>query len=294
MGTWGTGFWSNDITSDIRNSYMNGLRKKRSPEEVLAQLVDEYEMDSDNGYLCWLAVALLQWEYGHLSEAVKAKALTALHSGADEKFWMDESEKDRCKRREVMRQLEEKLLSTNQKPKKVRPYIRKQTPWKVGDILSVQFGTLRPYGPEQLWLAQGLYGAALIVDFFEMDLGDIYVDPVIVIYDWIGAVPAQRSDLSEASFFQADVYFTNKPCLFWIADIPTKLDYSRYGLQVTTHLEEIPFSKEELENPISRSASTECPPSWGAFELAIASHWLKAGRPFPQKKDFSVDLCQQG
>lgn len=289
MGAWGTGFWSDDTTSDVRNSYMDGLKKKRPPEEILAQLVDKFEMDTDDdGYLCWLAVALLQWEYGHLSEEVKAKALAVLRSGADEERWMEAPEKDRRKRREVMRQLEEKLLSTNEKPQKVRPYVRKQTKWKVGDVISVRFGTMKPYGPEQFWQAQGLYGAALIVDFFEFDLGDIYVDPVIAIYDWIGSSRVQESNLSDTPFFQADVYFNNKPYLFWIADVPTKLDYRRYGLQIATHIDTIPFSKEKLAHPINRSSLTGCPPSWGAFELAIAAHWLKMGREFPRQMDSSA------
>lgn len=281
MGAWGTGFWSDDTTSDVRGSYMDGLKKKRPPEEILAQLVDEYEMDTDDdGYLCWLAVALLQWEYGHLSEEVKAKALDALHSGADEERWAEASEKDRRKRREVLRQLEEKLLSTNEKPKKVRPYVRKRTKWKVGDVLSLRFGTMKPYEPEYMWPFQDLYGAVLIVDFTELDVGDIYVDPVVVFYDWVGAHPAQESDLKDTPFFLADVLFTHDPHLCWEADVPTKLAYSRYDLQVIAHLDAIPFSKEELAD---RGQYPVTPRSWANLGSVIAVHWLETGREIPQR-----------
>lgn len=281
MGAWGTGFWSDDTTSDVRNSYMDGLKKKHPPEEVLAQLIDAYEMDTDDdGYLCWLAVALLQWEYGHLSEEVKARALDALHSGADEERWAEAPEKDRRKRREVLRQLEEKLLSTNEKPKKVRPYVRKRTKWKVGDVLSLRFGTMKPHQAEYLWPFQDLYGAALIVDFTEMDVVDIYVDPVVVFYDWVGASPAQKSELENTPFFRADVWLNNEPHLCWEADVPNKLNYSWWDLQVIAHLDTIPLSKEELED---RGPLLVGPHGWGNLGAAIAVHWLKTGREIPQR-----------
>lgn len=289
MGAWDTGFWSDDTTSDVRNSYMDGLKKKRPPEEVLAQLVNEYEMDTDDdGYLCWLAVALLQWEYGHLSEEVKAKALAALHSGADEERWTEASEKDRRKRREVMRQLEEKLLSTNEKPKKVRPYVRKRTKWKVGDVISVRFGTMNPHQAERLWPFQNLYGAVLVVDFWEEDLGDIYVTPVVAPYEWIGCSPAREKDLKNASFLRELSRRGAVMSRFWLADVPLKQDYSWYDLDVLFHIDQIPFSKEELPSP--QAARTF---GWGNLGAHIADTWLEMGREIPSRKEPTSDICQK-
>lgn len=277
MGTWGTGFWSDDTTSDVRHSYMDGLKKKRLPEEILTQLVDEYEMDTDDdGYLCWLAVALLQWEYGHLSEVVKAKALDALHSGADEERWAEASEKDRRKRMEVMRRLEEKLLSTNEKPKKVRPYVRKRTKWNVGDVISVRFGSMNPYQAEYLWPFQNLYGAVLIVDFWEEGLGDIYVTPVVAPYEWVGCSPAQEKDLKGVPFLKRESRHGAVMSRFWLARVPFKEDYSWHDLDVLFHIDPIPFSKEELPTPQQAQIY-----GWGNLGAVIADSWLEMGREVP-------------
>lgn len=289
MGVWGTGFWSDDTTSDVRSSYMDGLKKKRPPEEVLARLIDEYEMDTDDdGYLCWLAVALLQWEYGHLSEDVKAKALAALHSGADEERWMEASEKDRRKRREVMRQLEEKLLSANVKPKKVRPYVRKRTKWKVGDVISLRFGTMIPHQPERLWPFQDLYGAVLVVDFWEEDLGDIYIMPVVAPYEWVGCSPAQEKDLECASFLKEQSPRGAVMARFWLGKVPMKKDYNLHDLHVLFHLDQIPFPKEEL--PIPQKTQSF---GWGNLGAHIADTWLEMGREVPSQEKSLSDICQR-
>lgn len=289
MGAWGTGFWNDDTTSDVRNSYLDGLKKKRPPQEILAQLVDEFEMNADDdGYLCWLAVALLQWEYGHLSEAVKGKALAVLHSDADEKRWMEASEKDQHKRREVMRQLETKLLSTNEKPKKARPYVRKQTKWKVGDVISLRFGTMKPHQAERLWSFQDLYGAVLVVDFWEKDLGDIYITPVVTPYEWIGCSPAQEKDLKNASFLSEQSCRGAVMARFWLGDVPLKQDYSWYDLNVLFHMDQIPFSKEELPSP--QAAHTF---GWGNLGAIIADTWLEMGWAVPSPQEPTSDTYQK-
>ena len=82
MGAWGTGFWSDDDTCDVREDYLDRLRKKKTPEEALAEMLPIYmpDQDGESGYLFWLTIALLQWEYGHLTEPIKEKALAILSS----------------------------------------------------------------------------------------------------------------------------------------------------------------------------------------------------------------------
>ena len=66
MGAWGTGFYSDDETLDIKDTYLDLLRKKVPPEEAVAQMMEEWKPDKDQecGYFFWLTIALLQWEYG--------------------------------------------------------------------------------------------------------------------------------------------------------------------------------------------------------------------------------------
>lgn len=277
MGAWEVGFWSDDTTLDVRDDYLDGLRRKLSPDEVVAQLIDKYEMDTDpDSYLCWIAIALLQWNYGHLSEEMKTKALDLLHSGADEEYWVEVPERTRQKRKKVMEQVEAKLLSVNEKPKHVKPYAHKRTKWKVGDIISLRFGTMKSYAVENYLPFQDLYGAVLVVDFWEQDLGDIYVNPIITLYDWVGASPAQKSDLEQATFFKTDFYPNSGLHYFWAADIPKKRHYSWYDLAVIGHLDTIPLQDERMSEQLIERGQP-----WGTIGAMIADHWLRSGRAIP-------------
>lgn len=277
MGSWDVGFWSDDTALDVRGDYLDGLRRKLAPDSVVAQLVEKYEMDTDpDSYLCWIAIALLQWDYGHLSDEMKAKALDLLHSGADEEHWGEVPEKTRQKRKRVMEQVEAKLLSVNQKPKHVRPYTHKRTKWKVGDILSLRFGTMKPYSAERFWPFQDLYGAALVTDFWERDLGDIYVEPIIALYDWVGISPAQKNDLEQAAFLKTDFYPNCGLHYFWATEIPMKQQYDWYDLKVIDHLDIVPLLNERnLEHIYERVQP------WGTIGAMIADHWMKSGRAIP-------------
>lgn len=42
MGAWGPGFWSDDYTMDLKNSYLDRARRKVAPEEAVTQLVEEF------------------------------------------------------------------------------------------------------------------------------------------------------------------------------------------------------------------------------------------------------------
>jgi len=181
MGAWGTGFWSDDMTSEVRDDYLDLLRRGATPEEAVAKLLPQYqpEADEESGYLFWLAIASLQWDYGHLSDELRAKALAILDSGVDEERWAESARPaDQRKRREVLQKLGQKLASVQEKPKKLRPYGYKRTRWKVGDVISLRFGLMgdhRITPDEEYWPYHNCYGAALVVGFWEEDLGDIYV-----------------------------------------------------------------------------------------------------------------------
>lgn len=47
MGAWGTGFYSDDTTSDVRDTYLDLLRKRVPPEEAVAQMLEEWKPDRD-------------------------------------------------------------------------------------------------------------------------------------------------------------------------------------------------------------------------------------------------------
>ena len=289
MGAWGTGFWSDDDTCDVREDYLDRLRKKKTPEEALAEMLPIYmpDQDGESGYLFWLTIALLQWEYGHLTEPIKEKALAILSSNVDDERWAEASPSDRRKRRQVMEQLAAKLRTPQVKPKKLRPYVRKRNRFQVGDVLSLRFGTMKPseqdvfrQDTERFWPFQNLYGAALIVDFWEVNIGDIYINPVVALYDWLGAAPARMSDLEAVPFFRTEFYSNEGKRYFWAADMPLKREFDWYDLQVIGHLDRLPFTDSELAEGYIKDANR-----WGTLEKTIADPWLETGRELPKKPE---------
>jgi len=273
MGTWGTGFWSDDKTSEIRDDYLRLVRKKTSPEDAVRQLTTEYKPDEDDetGYLFWLAIAALQWKYGHLSAGVKEKAMRALNSNLDEQRWADASRSEQKKRKEIMRSLKLKLCSENPKPQKLKPYGVKKNPWTVGDVLSIQFNQTDQMGRAAYHAYEGLYGAVLIVDFWELDLGDLYFNPVLALYDWVGAVPATSDDLRGKPFIKTNMYSKRTAEKhFFAADMPWKRLLAMYSIERIGHLSELPFSQEAMREGYRKYSY-----SWGTIGGAIIEHQLK-------------------
>lgn len=275
MGTWGTGFWSDDLTSDVRYDYLDLLRKQVSPADAVAKLLETHEPDKDDeaGYLFWLAVASLQWDYGHLSDDVKDKALRVFDTTLDEERWAEANARDRKKRKEVMAALRQKLSSENPSPKKLRPYVKKRNPWKVGDVISLRFEHMqRDYVPPYMHPFQGMYGAVLIVDFCELDIGDVYMNPVVAIYDWIGKEPATMADLEKTPFLKTEMYynFEHGKWHFWTVDMPCKRLYDWYGLERIGHLDELPISPKLLQEAYDERSET-----WGTIEMAIVDERVK-------------------
>lgn len=288
MGAWGTGFYSDDMTSDVRDTYLDLLRKKVPPEEAVARMAEEWKPDRDEecGYLFWLTIALLQWEYGHLPEERRERALGILGSGADEERWREAKPKEREKRREVMGKLEAKLRSEPEKVKRLRPYTHKRLPWKVGDVLSLRLGQEceswhgcirnRPF--------DDLYTAAVIVDTWEQDIGDIYDIPVVAGYDWLGAEEAAMEDLAGVPFLRGDSWFRggeeHKRYLHSVR-APVRWDYQWYDLKKIGHLEDLPsFPAEEWEYKKKTA-------SWGAVNAMLVEEWLLRGREIPHRSTWN-------
>lgn len=286
MGAWGPGFWSDDYTYDVRNRYLDLLRRGSAPEEAVTKLLSEFcpEEDEESGYLFWLTIASLQWDYGYLGEALQAKTLAILDSGVDEERWAESARPaDQRKRREVMEKLRQKLASVQEKPKKLRPYGYKRTRWKVGDIISLRFGlmadpTIKPPPDKKYWPYHNCYGAALVVDFWEEDLGDIYVHPVIACYDWIGASEATEGLLQNVGFIEINAHWlSDVDHLLWCIEVPWKLIISWHDLKKIGHVDEIPSALLKERG----SYVKKCIPV-SILEDEIVDHWIAEGKTSPK------------
>ena len=137
MGAWGTKIFQDDLAQDIKETYIDLLKQGKKNEEITKKLIEKYanNLDKDEISVFWFALADIQWDYGRLLDNVKEQALSYIKSGEDLKRWKEEAEeKDYLKRKEVLKNLEQKLNSTMPKEKKVMPYRNYICPWKEGNL----------------------------------------------------------------------------------------------------------------------------------------------------------------
>lgn len=153
MGTWGKRLYQNDVAQDVRDAYMEALRKGEEDDMFLQRFLQDYICfldDVDDTPIFWCALADTQWTVGRLDDTVKQNAL--LHI-ADQRKKIAESNYP-VLHESALAQLEQRLLSP-QPPKKRFAKRRLYTcPWQVGDVFA--FFLDGPYakkaGIEGRWL----------------------------------------------------------------------------------------------------------------------------------------------
>ena len=97
MGTWGTGIFQSDYALDVKDTYMDRIRKGEDDESVMNSLIAEYEREGDfnyddTRYVFWLALAYIQWKTGRLDPMVKERALSCIQDGSELELWKGETE----------------------------------------------------------------------------------------------------------------------------------------------------------------------------------------------------------
>lgn len=140
MGTWGTKLFQDDFASDIRDTYLDLLKYQFSNKDaevfMLKQFLDP-DMDDEEA-LFWIAFASVKWDVGRLDEETKKKAIERIDNGSSLELWEEtDDEKLLEKRKKVLNDVKEKLLSKQPKERKFRkPRETKKFGFQVGDILA--------------------------------------------------------------------------------------------------------------------------------------------------------------
>lgn len=135
MGTWSTGLYQNDMSSDVKDDYIGKLKAGKDDETALREILSEYQYeleDIDCKYDIYLALADTLWKKGRLTESFKVKALEMLEEDRISERW--ESEKIRKERSRVLDKLKAELESPMPERKKIpvhKPYV---TGWKQGEV----------------------------------------------------------------------------------------------------------------------------------------------------------------
>lgn len=183
MGAWGTSLYANDFACDVRDDYIDKLRRGKSNEETTQEIIDgnlEIIGDTEEEAIFWFALADTQWNYGRLLSEVKKKALDFLERDEEIERWKNLEKKQLQEWMDVRKELKEKLYSPLPPQKKVSIYQLYKCKWQLGDVFAYQFHG--EYSKEK-----GVYGKYILFRKVEEDVWwPGHVVPAVHVYWWIG------------------------------------------------------------------------------------------------------------
>lgn len=150
MGTWETKLYEDDIAEDIKLDYGELLKKGKSNEETLKEIIEQNKdtiEDYDEGPVFWMVLADTMWNWGRLTKEVRDRAIEEIENGNNLKKWQKETtEKEYLARKKELEKLKEKLNSPMPTEKKIK--ILKESKndytgeeWKVGDTYAYKLET---------------------------------------------------------------------------------------------------------------------------------------------------------
>ncbi len=134
MGIWGNGLYQNDMALDVRDYYIDKLKKCEKEERITTEMKAVFQSvlsDYDDAPYFWLALADTQWEYGRLEKCVLDHALEYIALAA-------ESERSTPTRlplpTDEIIALKAKLISPSPSPKRIIKHKSFHCPWNIGDV----------------------------------------------------------------------------------------------------------------------------------------------------------------
>ena len=136
MSAWGTSLYSNDSTSDVRDTYTDFLREGLGNAEAYEKTLEAHHefIGDEEEPLFWFALAETQWKAGRLMPEVKVKALEWIEKNGGMELW-EESINGGAGWKKTLEKLKATLNLPMRSEKKFRKRIIKhQNPWNLNDV----------------------------------------------------------------------------------------------------------------------------------------------------------------
>lgn len=134
MGFWGYKLYENDLTVDIKDTYISFLEKGLSNNDALKMTLKEYGeiLKSDEESLLWYALAQTQWKLGRLDDSVLSETLLRIDNSGGIDLFCTETEKEKWLK--TLKKLRLEITSPQPAEKKIKLLAEITNPWNVGDI----------------------------------------------------------------------------------------------------------------------------------------------------------------
>lgn len=145
MGTWGYGIFSDDVATEVRDTYRELLGEGVEDDEAARRVLEESRERGARPTLVWLALAASQSQVGRLSPEVKSRALGILDDGSELRAWPADGQR---RRNAALVRLRETLTGPQPARRAVRRGWKPKTDLAPGDVLAVTVPE-QPEQPEQ-------------------------------------------------------------------------------------------------------------------------------------------------
>jgi hypothetical protein len=130
MGTWDVGLFADDTALDVRDAWIEPVRRGRISADVTAEIIGAFGTEDP---VVWLALAETQWRWGRLEDSVRDRVIALIDS--DEALGEWAGTPYEAGRRRVLRALRRKLESAPPPPKTIKPPARFDTEWERGEVV---------------------------------------------------------------------------------------------------------------------------------------------------------------
>lgn len=193
MGTWSTSIYGNDISCDVRDTYINNLYKGLSDEDALLQTLNDYSdvlQDKEESPNLWFALADTMWKLGRLTPEVKDRAIECIEKYKQLNHFA-ETKRGEATRQKVLSSLNSTLSMQMPKRKVVKsPYPENKNPWEIGDCYAYRFH-------KSCSVKRGLAGKYIVIQ--KIANGDIYGDAssVVQVFNKVFDALPQLTDICD-------------------------------------------------------------------------------------------------
>lgn len=146
MGAWSVSITGNDAAQDLKKEYQAAFFYN-DVETALAKLEAYVRKEYDEDEYCdyYYSLADFMWKHGILTDEVRNKTVEMIDSGTGLDLWEESGTKTLDKRKKVLAEFRDKLLSPQPPKKKIKMNLYLKPIFETGDLVAIQLQTANKY-----------------------------------------------------------------------------------------------------------------------------------------------------
>ena len=161
MSAWNASINGNDTAQNLIPEYQavfyyNDVQTALSKIDAYVRSMFD-ESDEEEWSCYYYSLADFMWKHGILTEDVRTHAIEMVDSGFGLKIWELEGRSILNKRKKVLAEFREKLLSTQPPKKKIRFNLHMKPIFQTGDLIALQLKTLDKHYPAHSKLGEDVF-----------------------------------------------------------------------------------------------------------------------------------------